>query len=708
MVCQVDDMLVYGRDTQEHGERLNAVLRRLQDANVTLNAEKCEFEQDNVKFLGHIVGKDGIKIDPSKVEAIKEMKEPSDVSELRRFLGMVNQVGKYIPNVADLTMPLRKLLVKENSWLWDQAQSAAFRAIKEKLSSTPTLAIYDPALETIMSADASSYGLGAVLKQKHADGGWKPVAFISRALTDTETRYAQIEKEALATTWACERLQDYLIGKQFHVETDHKPLVPLFGSKNLGELPPRIQRLRMRLMRFDFSISHVPGKDIITADTLSRAPVSQDNDSDSLEPEINLYVNFVYSAIPASEQRLENIKERQRQDEVCRLIVEYAKVGWPERNQLPSALQPYWPYRGDLTMINGLLVKDDRIVIPSEMRMEILDKVHAGHQGITKCRERAKRAVWWPGLSRQIEDMVRECRKCAEHRTNHKEPMIPTPVPDRPWQTLGTDLCYVKGRPYLVVVDYFSKYLEASPLSSLSSAETIRALKSIFARHGIPDVLRSDNGPQYDSAEFAKFAKDWEFKHTTSSPGYPQSNGEAERAVQTAKNLLKKSVDPAEALLAYRATPLENGRSPAELLFGRRIRSNLPSIPGSLTPKWPDLEKFKLGEAQRKLTQKSHFDHHRNAKDLSTLLPGQQVWVADQKREAIVTSEAETPRSYVVETPTGQLRRNRSALVPFKEKVKVESPSSPQTVDVNIVSPPDVTYRTRSGRAVIPPKKLDL
>ena len=154
-------------------------------------------------------------------------------------------------------------------------------------------------------------------------------------------------------------------------------------------------------------------------------------------------------------------------------------------------------------------------------------------------------------------------------------------------------MCFLKGRPYLIVVDYFSKYLEVSLLTSLTSSETIRALKAVFARHGIPEKVRSDNGTQYDSAEFAKFAKDWQFKHITSSPHFPQSNGQAERAVQTTKALLKKAEDPARALLAYRSTPLELGKSPAELLFGRNIRNHLPCIPEALTPKWPNLGKIK-------------------------------------------------------------------------------------------------------------------
>ena len=142
------------------------------------------------------------------------------------------------------------------------------------LVASPILALFDLNLETTLSADASSYGLGAVLLQKQVTGQLQPVAYISRSMTPTERRYAQIEREALAFTWACERLSDYLVGLQFHIQTDHKPLVPLFSSKDLEELPVRVQRFRMRMMRFNFTISHVPGKELTIADALSRAPVS--------------------------------------------------------------------------------------------------------------------------------------------------------------------------------------------------------------------------------------------------------------------------------------------------------------------------------------------------------------------------------------------------------------------------------------------------
>ena len=182
--------------------------------------------------------------------AIQKVRTPANVGDVRRFLGMANQMSKFSPNLANMTQPLRELLIKGNQWVWDEPQQRAFQQIKEALITSPVLALFDPNLETVVSADASSYGLGAVLLQKQQSGELKPVAYISRSMTPTEQRYAQIEKEALAFTWACERLADYLIGLQFHIQTDHKPLVPLFSSKHLEELPIQVQRFRLRMMRY--------------------------------------------------------------------------------------------------------------------------------------------------------------------------------------------------------------------------------------------------------------------------------------------------------------------------------------------------------------------------------------------------------------------------------------------------------------------------
>ena len=222
-LCLMDDILVYGTSVKEHDEHLETTLLKLQDANLTLNEEKCVFSRPSVEFLGNIIDSKGVRATPKKVEAILEMKAPKDQTELRRFLGMVNQLSKFQPQIAELSKPLRDLLSSKNQWSWDTAQQHAFSALKKSLTTTPTLAHYDARRETTLATDASSYGLGAVLRQKQDDSQWRPVAYASRAMTPTEQRYAQIEKEALGITWASERFADYLIGLQYHIETDHKP-----------------------------------------------------------------------------------------------------------------------------------------------------------------------------------------------------------------------------------------------------------------------------------------------------------------------------------------------------------------------------------------------------------------------------------------------------------------------------------------------------
>ena len=703
VVCLIDDVLVIGKDEAEHDTRLMQVLERLESVGVTLNREKCAFRQSSVKFLGHLIGQDGVRADPEKTSAIRDMETPQSVSDLRRFLGMVNQLGKFSPQISELTQPLRELLSTKRAWLWGPEQEQAFGRVKEELLKPTTLALYNPQAELKISADASSFGLGAVLLQKENDN-WKPVAYASRSMSETERRYAQIEKEALAVTWACEKFTDYILGRKFLIESDHKPLIPLLNTKQLDSMPPRILRFRLRLARYDYSVCHVPGKHLYTADTLSRAPVAGDED-DTLQKEVEVFVNAVVErSLPATEQRLNMYRCAQEQDPVCQQVIEHCRKGWPRKGLVNPDIAPYWKVRGSLTVCNRLLLYDHRIVVPKSLQEETKQKIHAGHQGIQRCRARVAASVWWPGVSQQIAQTVQQCAECAKNSTPNKEPLMTSQLPEYPWQVVGTDLFEIDGVHYLLTVDYFSRYPEVIKLTSTTSAAVIKALKSVFSRHGIPETVRSDNGPQYSSQEFARFASSYEFNHVTSSPRFPQSNGQVERTVQTVKRLLKRSNDPYLALLSYRATPLPwCDLSPAQLSMGRRIRTPIPQTNKLLVPNWAYLKTFREKNKQFKQSQKSNFDKRHRARELSPIPDNTDVWITSESQpvQGKVISTAGSPRSYVVSTPSGEIHRNRSHLNIVPDKPEPEHEETRTDLSTKVIM-----TRSRTGTEIRPPERL--
>ena len=413
----MDDILIHGRTQEEHDVRLHQTLKKIQAAGLTLNKDKCVFSKTSVKFLGQVIDSDGIRPDPDKIKAIHDVQEPQNVSDIRRFLGMVNQLSKFSPRISDKMRPLCELLSKNNQWCWGESQKMAFKEVKTMLTSSPVLALFDPSLATTVSADASSFGLGAVLLQTQKSGELRPIAYASRAMTPADVQYAQIEKEVLTLTWACEKFSDYLVGLKFHIFTDHKPLVPLLSTKRLDELPLRVQRFRLRLMRYYFTISHVPGKDMTIPDALSRAPSTEATLNDKgFQDEVNAYVNVVIKNLPASQHRIQQIRKHQEEDAVLRQVSKFCYGGWPDVKNIPNGIKLYHSVSSELSVEKGLLLHGSQIVIPHSLQAEIIAQVHRGHQGITKCRERARQCVWWPGLSAQLEEVVRRCRTCCKEQ----------------------------------------------------------------------------------------------------------------------------------------------------------------------------------------------------------------------------------------------------------------------------------------------------
>lgn len=673
VVVIMDDVLVFGNDVKSHDVALDAVLQRIKEAGLKLNQSKCSFRQHSVKYFGHVISAGGVEPDAERVRAIQNMKPPTNVSELRRALGMVQYLGRFLPHLSSITCPLTKLLSRDASWIWDQPQQNAYDETMKLLTKAPILAFYDPSRPTIVTADASSFGLGGALCQ--LDGSEvRVVAYCSRSLTPAEKNFAQIEKELLASVWACEKFARYLIGlEKFELQTDHRPLVPLINSIDLDRAPLRCQRLLMRLMRFTPEVKYVPGKNMVIADGLSRNPGPEEEvesvDVESLE-DIDALAEFVESAAAEySGDCVSRIRAESQKDLDLAEVIKYTCEGWPKYIQdIPSHLRVYFKNKDSFSVSNNLLLYARRIVIPTSMRKEMLCVLHEGHQGINRCMERAKISVWWPTIHSDLQREIEHCQFCEQNATSQRrEPLMPSTLPDRPWQRLSADFCDFRGRSYVIVYDQFSRWIEIILVNKIDSDSVIDKFRCLFAQFGIPEFITTDNGPAFDSYKFKDFSNSFGFQHITSSPYFAQSNGFAERAVAVAKRILKQE-DFYSALLAYRTTPHSaTGECPARLLMGRQLRTRLPMIPSMFEPEWPDSVQVRTRDTKYKRQAKFFYDRRHGARGLSPLRKGEGVRIKTDKdkgwsRPARVLGPSGHPRSYWVQTDRGRLRRNRRHL----------------------------------------------
>ena len=451
-----DDIIVWGKNQAQHDKNLEALLQRLVVKKLTLNLEKCKFNQPSLWFYGYTLSKDGLSADPKKVEAIKNFKTPTDVSQLRSFLGLANYCSRFIKDFSTLTAPLRDLTTKSCKWSWSPIHEKAFTKVKNAIALDCTMAFYDPNRPTILTVDASPVGLGAVLSQTQKNGQDRCIAYASRSLSPAETRYSQTEKEALAAVWGCERFHLYLVGSQFDLITDHKPLEIIYSPKS--KPPLRIERWLLRLQQYKFNIKYRPGR-TNPADVLSRQPLFTNYKSTTIAEK---YVNFIQNHSVPKSLTLKEIRDATLDDPELQSVTCAVKEGrWSKTGGIPS---PYRNQHEQLTVSeSGVILRNSQIVVPKSLRTRVLSIAHEGHQGIVKTKMLVRSKVWWPGIDKQVEQMVKECLPCqaAVHQSPKCQPPLNmTKLPPHPWHTLHADFCgpFPNGEKLLVLIDAYSRY----------------------------------------------------------------------------------------------------------------------------------------------------------------------------------------------------------------------------------------------------------
>ena len=664
-----DDITLHGEGEVQHDRRLHAAMEQTRKSNLCLNYEKLLIKQKSVKFFGNIYSAEGVTADPQKVAAIADMRPPESKSEVKSFLGMVNYLQRFIPRLSEHTKLLRDLERRGVHFVWGEDHQEAFEKVKSLVTESMLLAYYDRKKPVTLQCDYSENGIGVALVQ---DG--KPVQFTRKALVDGEENFAPIEGEMLGVVYGIKKFHHYLYGRRFLVECDHKPLHHIH-KKNLSLAPPRLRGMLRAVADYDYTLQHRPGREMVLPDALSRLSRSDKK----VVPGTRVRV---HELVDVSQSRLKRLQVETESDEVLQKIKTYVVSGWPASiKSLEPEIRPYWGIHNDISIVDGLVMAGSRIIIPSSSRTEVLREIHQGHQGETKCMLRAKSAVYWPGIYKDIQNVVGNCGACREvENAQTKCPMIVTEIPAQPWHTVGVDLFQQKSKWYILVTDVYSKAPFVRPLANTGAYASIRALKEIFSENGIPVSMISDNGSHFTAGEFKRFASEWGFEMILSSPEYPQGHALIERHIQTIKKCMSKcdisGYDFDLALLVLRSTPLgTNLPSPAELLQQRKFRTTLPTFVAN-PPNSKDVQE-KLKERQSASAER----YDRAARPKPELVEGQPVRLRNKDTRrwepAVITGRAPTPRSYIVQRLAGgmPLRRNRVQIRTTRENFTDDIPS---------------------------------
>jgi transposase InsO family protein len=550
-----------------------------------------------VKYLGFLIGKNGLRPVPEKVKPVNEFPVPTTLAEVRRFLGMMNRYRDWIPHLATVLEPLQGLLRKNAVFKWTHKCKVAFEKAKQKLCKACCNAIFDPSAATIVTTDASGTGLGAVLSQIQ-NGKEVPIEFASYTLLEHERAYPANELESYGCVWACEHWEKYLLGIHFTLRTDHQALtstLKVHGKKIAKHRRYKFQRWHDRLALFSYDVEYRKGSLNDVADALSRCSPS------STDP---VNIGGITSGIT-----FDALRKITADDKVSQEVMQYVRCGsWPVFKKVQPHVVPYFHVRKELRVKDQLLYRNDRIVLPASIVDEILSMAHKGHPGIVRMKRKIRETYWWPGFNRSIESKVKYCGECqASSKSVPPEPVLDThlPNPKDPWQMISMDIVgpfanIPEHQKFLLsLVDHFSGYPEVKPTGKITSHVIITWLKELFARYGAPASLLSDNGPQFVSEEFDAFLESKGTQHPKSAVYNPQSNGKVEVFNRYLKHGIEAKSENqslqdclSDLLGSFRATaPTASSDSPAKLFFKREIRLPFqPAIPMPMESQPPQIQ----------------------------------------------------------------------------------------------------------------------
>ena len=584
VVIFIDDILIYSRTPQEHGEHLRIVLSVLQEKQLFAKLSKCEFWMSEVKFLGHVISRGGVAVDPSKVEAVINWERPRNASEVRSFLGLAGYYRRFIKGFSQSALPMTKLTRKDVAYEWDSSCEQSFVYLKERLTTAPVLIIPDPNKSYEVFCDASKMGLGGVLMQES-----QVVAYASRQLKVHEKNYPTHDLELAAVVFTLKVWRHYLYGVHFEMFSDHKSLKYLFDQK---ELNMRQRRWMEYLKDYDLDLKYHPGKANVVADALSRKVIHgaalMMSEYALLEKFRDLNLQFVWTPNGVVMGNL-NIDSTLRNE-----ILQ----GQAEDEKLQAMLLQ----QGFVRALDGVILFNQRICIPNDdvLKRKVLEEAHKGtftiHPGSSKMYQDLKKDYWWSGMKKDIAVYVSECAVCQQVKIEHQRPgglLQPLDIPIWKWDSISMD--FAVGLPSTqggydsiwVIVDRLTKSAhflavkttyKASHLARLFIAEIVRL-------HGVPSSIVSDRDPKFTSRFWRAFQQAMGTNLRLSTSNHPQTDGQTERTIQTMEDMLRACVLESRGnwkeLLPLIEFSYNNsyhasiGMAPYEALYGRKCRTPL-------------------------------------------------------------------------------------------------------------------------------------